>query len=282
MAKDLISKILAAGLSAGLFLIWWPEHHATSGLESLVVRGALWTLCYELLLVAFTPLERQARRAVSARAHHLRPRNPFTAVPGPARVGGACVLACAGAALPLMLLAGAHGPRPRAPRTPPSASSSSSARWSSASSCARRSPCPPRPPTPPRPSSCARSGARGPSSRARPRRRRSPRPPSRPRRSRRPRHVAGAGGHTRRGRHARGRRRRDARRGLMPPPAVPSHSRGQEADQSGRPPPVLMRNLPVHQAVGLRLAQDVPAPDPRQLPILRAERDGDRARRPRR
>jgi hypothetical protein len=112
MASDLISKLLAAGLSAGLFLIWWPEHHATAGLTSLIVRGALWTLCYELLLVAFTPLERLARRAVSARAHHLRPRNPFTAVPTPARVGGACVLACAGAALPLTLLAGAQGPRP--------------------------------------------------------------------------------------------------------------------------------------------------------------------------
>ena len=112
MAKDLTSKILAAGLSAGLFLIWWPEHHATNGLASLIVRGALWTLCYELLLLAFTPLERLARSAISARAHRLRPRNPFVAVPTPARVGGACVLACAGAALPLTLLAGAQAPAP--------------------------------------------------------------------------------------------------------------------------------------------------------------------------
>src|SRR5439155_3195333 len=93
MASDLISKLLAAGLSAGVFLIWWPEHHATAGLASLVVRGALWTLTYELLLVAFTPLERLARRAISARAHRLRPPNPFAAVHGPARVGGACGLA---------------------------------------------------------------------------------------------------------------------------------------------------------------------------------------------
>src|SRR4051794_25861205 len=112
MARDLFSKLLAAGLSAGLFLIWWPEHHATAGLASLVVRGALWTLSFELLVLAFTPLERLARRAVSARAHRLRPSNPFTAVPAPARVGGACVLACAGAALPLTLLSGAQPPRP--------------------------------------------------------------------------------------------------------------------------------------------------------------------------
>jgi HD-GYP domain-containing protein (c-di-GMP phosphodiesterase class II) len=31
-----------------------------------------------------------------------------------------------------------------------------------------------------------------------------------------------------------------------------------------------MRSLPVEQAIGLRLARNVPAPDPRQLPILRA------------
>lgn len=112
MASDLISKLLAAGLSAGLFLIWWPEHHATAGLASLILRGALWTLTYELLLLAFTPLERLARHAVAARAHRLRRPNPFSAVPAPARVGGACVLACVGAALPLTLLAGARGPRP--------------------------------------------------------------------------------------------------------------------------------------------------------------------------
>jgi HD-GYP domain-containing protein (c-di-GMP phosphodiesterase class II) len=31
-----------------------------------------------------------------------------------------------------------------------------------------------------------------------------------------------------------------------------------------------VRSIPVHQAIGLRLARDVPAPDPRGLPILRA------------
>src|SRR5213595_897918 len=66
MARDLISKLLAAGLSAGVFLIWWPEHHPTAGLMSLVVRGALWTLLYELLLFAFAPLERMARAGPSA------------------------------------------------------------------------------------------------------------------------------------------------------------------------------------------------------------------------
>src|SRR4051794_37761017 len=106
-ARDLVSKILAAGLSAGLFLIWWPEHHPTTDLGSLVVRGALWTLCFELLLLAFAPLERLVTRAVRVRVSVKRPE-----VPTPARVGGACMLACAGAALPLVLLAGSHAPRP--------------------------------------------------------------------------------------------------------------------------------------------------------------------------
>src|SRR4051812_32978153 len=112
MAKDLISKLLAAGLSAGVFLIWWPEHHPASGLTSLIVRGALWTLCFELLLLAFAPLERAARRALTARMRRLRVQDRLAALPARTRLGGACVLACVGAALPVALLAGAHAPRP--------------------------------------------------------------------------------------------------------------------------------------------------------------------------
>src|SRR5436305_6103943 len=108
MARDLISKLLAAGLSAGVFLIWWPEHHPTAGLMSLVVRGALWTLLYELLLVAFAPLERMARRAVGERLSGRR----VPVLPARVRLGGACALACVGAALPVSLLAGVHGPHP--------------------------------------------------------------------------------------------------------------------------------------------------------------------------
>src|SRR3954454_18672607 len=114
MAKDLFSKLLAAGLSAGLFLIWWPQHHATTGLTSLIVRGALWTLGYELMLLAFSPLERLLRRALSTRVRRVELRNPFSAVPGTARVGGAAALACAGVAVPVTLLAGANAPGPAA------------------------------------------------------------------------------------------------------------------------------------------------------------------------
>src|SRR4051794_14152993 len=114
MTRDLFSKLVAAGLSAGVFLLWWPEHHATSGLTSLIVRGALWTLCFELLVVAFAPLERRMTAALR-RSRRGRLEHRLAAVPPRARLGGACVLACAGAALPMSLLAGVHAPRPHRP-----------------------------------------------------------------------------------------------------------------------------------------------------------------------
>jgi hypothetical protein len=108
--KELLSKLLAAGLSAGVFLIWWPEHHPTSGLLWLIVRGGLWTLSFELLLLAFGPLERHARRALQARLSAARLRRRAPDLPVKARFGGACVLACVGAALPLSLIAGSNPP----------------------------------------------------------------------------------------------------------------------------------------------------------------------------
>ena len=110
MPKDLVSKLLAAGLSAGVFLIWWPEHHPTSGLLWLIVRGGLWTLTFELLLLAFAPLERYGRKALQTRITAARLRRRTPEIPAKARLGGACVLACVGAALPLSLIAASNPP----------------------------------------------------------------------------------------------------------------------------------------------------------------------------
>jgi hypothetical protein len=95
--SDIVSKVLAGGLSAGIFLLWWPAHAPTQGAEWLIVRGVLWTLAFEILLLAFCPLERMAGRAV--RARRVR-------VTAPRRVAGALVLATAGLAVPLALLQG--------------------------------------------------------------------------------------------------------------------------------------------------------------------------------
>src|SRR4029079_10069091 len=56
--SDLVSKVLAGGLSAARCLVWWPAHLPGDGPEWLGVRGVLWTLAFEILLVSFCPLER--------------------------------------------------------------------------------------------------------------------------------------------------------------------------------------------------------------------------------
>ena len=53
----LLSKLLAGGLSAGVVLVWWPVLSHSSGAGSWVLRGILWTCVFELLLLAFGPME---------------------------------------------------------------------------------------------------------------------------------------------------------------------------------------------------------------------------------
>jgi hypothetical protein len=71
--SSLLSKILAGGLSAGVFLLWWPRHFPVQGLEWLVLRGVLWTLSFELLHVALAPVE---HRALGPTARWLGARRP--------------------------------------------------------------------------------------------------------------------------------------------------------------------------------------------------------------
>jgi hypothetical protein len=93
--SDLVSKVLAGGLSAALFLFWWPTTVPGSGAEWLLLRGILWALVFELLLVAFYPLE----RAVTGALRGLPPRQGARAL----------ALAVAGLAIPVVLL---HGTQP--------------------------------------------------------------------------------------------------------------------------------------------------------------------------
>ena len=105
----LVSKIIAGGLSAGVFLFWWPEHVAGDGLLQLVLRGLLWTLSFELLLITLGPaeqlIERRVRARAIARGESVRTR--LAGVPAPARTGGVVALACCGLAAPLALIADA-------------------------------------------------------------------------------------------------------------------------------------------------------------------------------
>jgi hypothetical protein len=97
--SDLVSKISASGLSAGVFLLWWPAHVTSQGGDVLLARGVLWAAAFELLLLGFRPLERAVGRAV-------REREP--AVLAPSRIGRILVFAVLAAAVPAVLLSGAH------------------------------------------------------------------------------------------------------------------------------------------------------------------------------
>lgn len=111
---DLISKISAGGLSAGIFLLWWPLHLPVDGVVSLVLRGVLWTFAFEALLLAFVPLERMLFRGMRAdRIAGLRMR--VESASPRLRVAGAVALAVIGVSAPMTLLAGVAE---RSPATP--------------------------------------------------------------------------------------------------------------------------------------------------------------------
>jgi hypothetical protein len=105
----LVSKIIAGGLSAGVFLFWWPDHIVSESLATLAIRGLLWTLTFELLLLAVGPAERLFTAHLDARvsARRDRVKTRLSGVPAPARTSGVVALACCGIAAPLALLADA-------------------------------------------------------------------------------------------------------------------------------------------------------------------------------
>jgi hypothetical protein len=114
--NDLLSKMTAGGLSAGLFLLWWPAHLPADGLGWLVLRGLAWTLAFELLLACLLPLERRTGRALARRPAAERVRGRLAGAPAQARAGGAVMLALTAVIVPLIMLANADRPaRPHRP-----------------------------------------------------------------------------------------------------------------------------------------------------------------------
>ena len=106
--RHLLSKIVAGGLSAGVILLWWPLVFPSDTVESWLVRGVLWTLCFELMLHSFAPLEESLWRSRAARRVAAR------AQAATARIGtesprkrhhGRMVIAAVALTVPLTLLA---------------------------------------------------------------------------------------------------------------------------------------------------------------------------------
>ena len=107
MLDNLLSKVIAAGLAAGVFLLWWPAHLPSAGVPWLVLRGLAWTLAFEILVLSFVPFERMATRALVRRrdgSRAARVRRRLAAAPAPARASGAVMLAFTGLLLPGLLL----------------------------------------------------------------------------------------------------------------------------------------------------------------------------------
>jgi hypothetical protein len=120
---QLLSKLVAGGLSAAVVLIWWPCFFPVDNVETWLARGVVWTLSFELLLHALAPFERSLWE--SAAAHRVRSRAAAAggrlALRDPrVRVRGRGAVACAAVAIPAFLLATAPAPpkeKPVAART---------------------------------------------------------------------------------------------------------------------------------------------------------------------
>jgi hypothetical protein len=110
--RQLGSKLLAGGLSAGLVLLWWPQFFPTDTVTSWLGRGVIWTLSFELLLIALSPFEhalwdtdrgeRLTQRVAAARGilEHPSPRR---------KMGRRAAVASFAMAVPLVLIgAGLH------------------------------------------------------------------------------------------------------------------------------------------------------------------------------
>ena len=106
--RQFLSKSIAGGLSAGAVLLWWPRlFEAVDTLTSWLLRGAAWTICLELLMLALIPFERALWEtaggeristrvgAANSRLHSGSPRR---------RLGRLSVVATVAVAVPMALL----------------------------------------------------------------------------------------------------------------------------------------------------------------------------------
>ena len=89
--REFLSKSIAAGLSTGVVLLWWPVlFDRVDTVTSWLARGVAWTVLFELLLVALLPFElalweTDARRA-GGRPPRRRPGEaPFRHAAAPAQ-----------------------------------------------------------------------------------------------------------------------------------------------------------------------------------------------------
>jgi hypothetical protein len=118
--RQLLSKLVAGGLTAAVILLWWPRFFPVDTAAAWLARGVIWTLGFELLLHALAPLEAVIWESTAARRVGHRAAAARSRLGGrsrAARVGSRGALACAALAVPALLLAVAPPPRHQPVRT---------------------------------------------------------------------------------------------------------------------------------------------------------------------
>jgi hypothetical protein len=116
--RELLSKLIAGGLSAAVILLWWPRFFPAEDATTWLVRGVVWTLSFEVLMHALLPLERalwDSRAGSRVRAGASKATDRLGA---PRRsLRGSAMVACSALAVPLALLTFAPAPPVKAVQT---------------------------------------------------------------------------------------------------------------------------------------------------------------------
>jgi hypothetical protein len=117
--RQLISKLIAAAISAAVVLLWWPIIMSTDGPTSWALRAVAWTLLFESVLALLAPIEESiwdrhiASRRVVAQMSNARQRVYAHDAASPKRIASRAAVVALVAAIPLGLIA--SGPSPVKP-----------------------------------------------------------------------------------------------------------------------------------------------------------------------
>jgi hypothetical protein len=119
--RTLGSKLFAGGLSAGVILLWWPHFFHGDSVSSWAVRGVVWTLCFELLVLALAPFEASLWETAPAKGMRTRvysARDRLAPASPRRRLGLRAAVAAVAVLIPVALLAAGlnGGPPPGAER----------------------------------------------------------------------------------------------------------------------------------------------------------------------
>lgn len=118
--RHLISKLIAAAISAAVVLLWWPIIMSTDGPESWALRAVAWTLLFECVLALLAPVEDSlwesfdSARRLAARVAETKARVYSQEHAGPQQFASRAGIIALVAAIPLGLIV--NGPPPAKPQ----------------------------------------------------------------------------------------------------------------------------------------------------------------------